>query len=141
MKRVRHPWLAIALASLHLLLTTVGEALHFLPGMGHYEQMPCGVCLWLGAGHDDMPSCEDLPVDSEHAAIARGHGQDTDEILGEDECPICHLVSMAYARNAAVCWLSPLTLCGEAHAVLPPVVALSTVTHCDARAPPARNPA
>jgi hypothetical protein len=87
----RSRWLAIVLGAVHVTLTTVGEALHLLPGLGHFEGSPCGACLWAGAARHDH-----LSADAHAPGVAWAASDDeSSNVFDDEECPICHLVSLA----------------------------------------------
>lgn len=132
MRRRRHLALVLFVAGLHLAVSVGGEALHYIPGMGHFEEMSCGVCVWKGAPRHDPAPWHPLAPDGELGQPERSPG----EVLGADECPICHLISQAGDRARAVCWLPALEFLGSSHVLAPPAVAAACVSPYGARAPP-----
>lgn len=133
MQLFRPTWLIVFLAGCQLAISAAGDGLHFLPGMGHFEVLPCGCCMWNGAPRDDWSPRAPVLPDEQGFSSERGL---PGEIAGPDDCPICRLVSMSRDRGAPVGWLAGSILCGEV-SILPPQIVLSPrATLCSARAPP-----
>lgn len=131
----RFRYLAVFIACLHLVQATAGEALHLLPGMGHFEEMPCGNCLWNG-GADYRAQ---VPLPRDPAGEFRALGSVPGEVLGADECPICLLVTLSGKRESAPSLPADGTLFAATCTSTPPVAALDVVALYAARAPPAEG--
>jgi hypothetical protein len=132
MRRLRSRWIPIVLVCVHVALTTAGEALHLLPGLGHFESICGGVCMWVGAAEDCHPPAEsNLPG----GAWSR-LGDRPGEVRDGADCPICHLVSLAYNRTAAQAWTAPAPFCGHLPSAPRPRIAFCGLTLHAARAPP-----
>jgi hypothetical protein len=133
MKSSRHQSLVVLLvAGLHLAVTVGGEALHYVPGMGHCEEMPGGVCVWHGGAPDHDTPFRPVHPDGDVTEPPEQPGANLDP----DECPICHLASQAGGRAGPICWLPTLHFLGQFRFSEPPSVAFAPVTQNGARAPP-----
>lgn len=136
MKRSWHHRLTVLLIAVLLIISLAGEALHLLPGMGHYVRMPSGKCLWLGASQGDE---HDL---NKPAPVGPGHAWETPkdkrgDILSEDECAICSLLSLSSDPCTVACWTPPTLLFGSSDIYQSPLVLLDEMYLHGARAPPA----
>lgn len=133
MQPFRPSWLVVLLAGCQLAISAAGEGLHFLPGMGHFEQTPGGYCLWNGAPrHDWTPCAPVLPGDPQ---LSSEHGL-PGEIAGPSDCPICRVISLSFSRGPALGWLSGAILCGQVSIPPPQIVLSCRATLYGARAPP-----
>lgn len=132
MKSSRHFALVTLLAALHITLSVGGESLHFLPGMGHFEELPGGACVWKG-----LPRNVSYPGHLANPGGDLGDPQgEPGDVLGEGECLICHFVAQLANRERASSWLPAFDLRGHVHFCAPPAVAAACVSPYGARAPP-----
>lgn len=132
MTRGRHRLAAAVLATLHLAFYTAGEALHWLPGMGHFEEMSCGVCVWNGAPRQHDAS--DQPVEPEGSW--KSQQEDPGQVLTLDDCPICQLTSVVFNQATTVCSVITLPTCGQVYLIAVPSAPSINVVAYGARAPP-----
>lgn len=132
MTRGRYRLLVVVLAAFHLGTYTAGEALHLLPGMGHFEEMPSGICVWNGAPRQDRALC--CPVEPSDGW--RSQEDQPGEVLGLDECPICHLTSLTFNRVLTTCSVIILPTCGQFYLTAAPSAPSFNVAAYGARAPP-----
>ncbi len=125
-------YFVVFLALVHLVCVTGGEALHMLPGLGHFEQTPSGRCYWNG-GARDLP----LPIDVSPAGAWQAPSRAPGEVLGPDECPICVLVGLAWNQGEMVSVVDDGYFHGLVYVLPTSVVSQDTVAAYGARAPPA----
>jgi hypothetical protein len=102
-------WFVIGLLAL---ISSLGEALHLIPGCGHAVEFPGGYVLF-GL---DRPAPADYPDDS--APRFRQPGDNLPPCYDEDDCPICRLSGQGKQTTAGIdtCLVLPF-----AHG-LPPIV-------------------
>lgn len=128
----RHPAMAIVLAVVYLTLFTAGEALHLLPGMGHFLETPSGICLWVGGSTEQEP----LPWDNDGCPTFEMARHGLGQVLDADECEVCSFIALAASFLAIACVLTAELLSGQAAVFLPACAPLLSRKPYAARAPP-----
>ena len=136
---IKRPWhhrLTVLLIAVILTISLAGEALHLLPGMGHYVCMPNGHCLWLGISQSDG---HDL---GESDSPESGHAWNVPKdpkgrILSEDECAICNLLTLRFKPCVVICEAPPSLLLGTLDIYQTAFILSGEVSLHGARAPPA----
>jgi hypothetical protein len=108
-----------------------GEALHFLPGLGHAVQLPNGQLLYLGIA----PPSETF---SQSPAGARVEDPSDNPIPIRDSgsCPICRHCSYAPCLTEAIQIVSAPILVHDLPSVTAPPVHLGVAHPFQGRAPP-----
>ena len=124
--------MAVALAIVYLTFFTAGEALHLLPGMGHFVETPSGICLWIGGATDQ----ESLPLGDNSGPTVEAARSGLGQVLDTDECEICGFLALAASSVMIVCVLTFELLLGQAAVLLPVRLPSLLRSAYAARAPP-----
>jgi len=123
--------IALVLIATLATVASVGEGLHWLPGMAHSIEMPDGSLRCIGC----------LPLQTEALPLHEGFGvqRSQDEwppVLDEDGCPICRACSGNQSLASAVHVILTMPLVHELPAGVLCQVNFETTHSFQARAPP-----